>query len=76
MTTFIGAAILALLAYVGYNVAILRLNKKMKRRECELNKAGVTPSGSGLCHGMKLKTDKSGVVRDQKKSSAWYSRLA
>ena len=48
----------------------------MKRRECELNKAGVTPSGSGLCHGMKLKTDKSGVVRDQKKSSAWYSRLA
>tara|TARA_B100000927_G_scaffold55378_2_gene42341 strand:- start:17460 stop:17606 length:147 start_codon:yes stop_codon:yes gene_type:complete len=48
----------------------------MKRREDELKKAGVTPSGSGLCHGMKLNHNKSGVIKDQKKSSAWYSRLA
>ena len=76
MATLFYALALAICAYVVYSVAIIRLQSKMKRREDELKKAGVTPSGSGLCHGMKLNHNKSGVIKDQKKSSAWYSRLA
>lgn len=76
MATLIFAVAVSIAAYIVYNIALLRLQKKMKQREKELREAGVTPSGSGLCHGMKLNRDKSGVVRDSKKSSAWYSRLA
>ncbi|AEF05215.1 hypothetical protein C7Y69_10900 [Alteromonas sp. KS69] len=76
MATLLYALALAICAYLVYSVAIIRLQSKMKRREDELRKVGVTPSGSGLCHGMKLNHNKSGVIKDQKKSSAWYSRLA
>jgi predicted membrane protein len=80
MEIFMGAFIIVMIAaaiiYIIFNISLLYLKKKMKLREQELKNAGVTPSGSGLCHGMKLNSTKKGVIRDSKKSSAWYSRLA
>jgi hypothetical protein len=76
MATFMGTVVLVLAVYIAFNIALLRLRTKMHKREAKLRNSGVTPSGSGLCHGMKLSTTSGGVIRDSKKSSAWYSRLA
>lgn len=47
----------------------------MHKKEDLLIELGSGPYGSGLCHGMVLNKEKNGVIRDSKKSSAWYSRL-
>lgn len=68
---------LMLLSIVGitYNVALLRKSKRMRAREEALKKNGVTPYGSGLCHGMVLGSDGKTVKHDSKKSNSWYARL-
>jgi hypothetical protein len=72
---FLGTLVFGLIIYIIFNISLLRLKSKMLDRENELGRERVTPSGSGLCHGMKLNNTRKGVVKDSKKSSAWYSRL-
>ena len=47
----------------------------MKKVESKLGKAGVTPSGSTLTHGMYIDQDSGELVADQKPSAVWYKRL-
>lgn len=49
--------------------------QKMKSVEQKLEKAGVTPYGSTLSHGMYINTSKNKLVADQKQSAVWYKRL-
>ncbi|EAQ32574.1 MULTISPECIES: hypothetical protein [Idiomarinaceae] len=66
-----------LAVYVGFQVALYKKSRAMKRREVELRENGVTPSGSGLCHGIVIdKTNKRRVVHDEKPSDSWFKRLA
>ncbi len=76
MNTIIVTAMVLMIAIFFYYVAIIRLKASMHKREKALNERGVTPSGSGLCHGMTLNKDRTGIKRDSKKSPAWYGRLA
>lgn len=69
--------IASLALYVGFQFALLGKARAMRRKERKLQKNGVTPYGSGLCHGVVLdKDNKRKVVHDEKPSESWYSRLA
>lgn len=56
-------------------VADERQRNKMKAVEDKLDKAGVTPSGSTLSHGMYVNKSNGELVADQKPSAVWYKRL-
>jgi len=64
-----------LLAYAGLQGMLIYRKVKMHKKENQLKALGVNPYGSGLCHGMVINNKKNGVIRDQKPSSAWFSRL-
>lgn len=64
-----------LLIYAGLQFMFLLRKMKMHKKEKQLTDMGITPYGSGLCHGMVLNSTKDGVIRDSKPSAAWYSRL-
>lgn len=64
-----------LAVYMGLQVMYWLRKRKMHARERKLTRVGSGPFGSGLCYGMVLNEEKNGVISDQKKSSAWYSRL-
>lgn len=49
--------------------------KKMKAKEYNLRRAGITPYGSTLSHGMCIDTNTNKIVSDQKESIMWYKRL-
>jgi len=66
VVAFVYACLQGMLAYRKYG---------MIKKDKEFRKSGSGPYGSGLCHGMVLNPDESGVIRDQKESPAWYSRL-
>lgn len=66
-----------LAVYVGFQVALYKKSRAMKRREVELRENGVTPSGSGLCHGIVIdESNKRRVKHDEKPSDSWFKRLA
>ena len=72
-----GIVVAATVVCIAFNVALLRKSISMHKREERLLKHGITPYGSGLCHGMVVdKTNKHAVRSTQRKSQAWYSRLA
>lgn len=48
---------------------------KMHRTESRFREHGILPYGSGVCHGMVVAKDKMIVIKDQKNTAAWYSRL-
>lgn len=52
-----------------------RQRARMKKVEKKLGKAGVTPSGSTLSHGMYIDQKSGELVADQKPSAVWYKRL-
>lgn len=60
---------------IAFYTALLLKSRKMKAREKELTQNGVTPYGSGLCHGIVLEESKRSVKHDWKKTNAWYGRL-
>jgi len=75
MTLTILLVVSALSVYVCLQVMYMYRKHKMHKKEKELHESGSDPFGSGLCHGMVLNSEKNGVIRDKKKSPAWYSRL-
>lgn len=65
-----------LFIYVSIQVMYLLRKRSMHKKEKDLESLGIGPFGSGLCHGMVLnEKDPKAVIRDSKKSHAWYSRL-
>ncbi|MBB1302602.1 hypothetical protein PULV_a2715 [Pseudoalteromonas ulvae UL12] len=73
-----------LIAFIGLTIALnqafsifsdSKQRNKMKKVESKLGKAGVTPSGSTLSHGMYIDQDSGELVADQKPSAVWYKRL-
>ena len=75
VTLFVLLIMSALSVYVCLQVMYMYRKYKMHRKEVEYLESGSGPFGSGLCHGMVLDPEKDGVLKDSKKSSAWYSRL-
>jgi len=75
MTLFIYLIVSALSVYVGLQIMYIYRKRQMHKKENKLLASGSDPFGSGLCHGMVLNFKKNGVVKDSKKSAAWYSRL-
>lgn len=66
-----------LAVYVAFQLALYKKSRSMKKKERDLRANGVTPYGSGLCHGIVLdKSNRRRVMHDQKRSESWYSRLA
>lgn len=49
--------------------------KQMKEIENNLRRAGITPYGSTLSHGMCIDTKTNRLISDQKESIMWYKRL-
>jgi uncharacterized membrane protein YebE (DUF533 family) len=69
--------IAAAIGYIAYKVALVKKSKNMHKKEEKMREFGVAPYGSGLCHGMVVdQNNKRAVKSDEKKSRAWYSRLA
>ncbi len=69
--------VLALLVYIAFLAALYLKSRSMRKKEKLLVENGVTPYGSGLCHGMVLdRKSKRRVKHDEKPSDSWYSRLA
>lgn len=56
-------------------VADDKQRNKMQAVEKRLEKAGVTPSGSTLSHGMYIDKSTNRLVADKKPSAVWYKRL-
>jgi len=55
-------------------IRVLMLRHQMERTEKRLQRNGIHPQGSLLCHGMVRSTN--GVKHDSKPSRSWYARLA
>lgn len=67
-------------ASVAVNFALYALSDKkqrtaMKYKESNLKKAGITPYGSTLSHGMYINTKTNKLMQDQKESIMWFKRL-
>lgn len=72
------------LTLIGVTIALNQLfsivsddkqRNKMQVVENKLEKAGVTPSGSTLSHGMYIDKNTNKLVADKKASAVWYKRL-
>jgi lipopolysaccharide export LptBFGC system permease protein LptF len=61
--------------YFLYALADSKQRDGMKQKEINLKKAGITPYGSTLSHGMYINTKTNKLVADQKESVMWYKRL-
>jgi hypothetical protein len=61
--------------YVLYAFSDSKQRNGMKQKENNLKKAGITPFGSTLSHGMCINTTNNKLVADQKESVVWYKRL-
>ncbi|PMG77315.1 hypothetical protein BCU84_10925 [Shewanella sp. 10N.286.51.B7] len=76
--------ILIILTVIGFTIAANifisafwnhNQRNKMKKKESDLRKAGITPYGSTLSHGMCIDTRTNKLISDQKESIMWYKRL-
>lgn len=61
--------------FLLYSISDSKQRNKMKRKEINLEKAGISPYGSTLSHGMCINTKTNRLVADQKESAMWYQRL-
>ena len=73
LLTLLIIAIFVIYASLQIMYAVRRF--RMHKKEEALIESGNGPYGSGLCHGMVIDPEGKGVIRDSKKSPAWYSRL-
>ncbi|WP_339087314.1 hypothetical protein [Shewanella chilikensis] len=78
------STLLVILSAVSITIAInflfsahwnKRQRNNMKAKEKNLRRAGITPYGSTLSHGMCIDTRTNTIVSDQKESIMWYKRL-
>jgi hypothetical protein len=58
-----------------YAISDSKQRSGMKNKELNLEKAGISPYGSTLSHGMCINTKTNKLVADQKESVMWYKRL-
>lgn len=75
MSVFAIAISIVCLSLFCSQVFLMWRKQRMLSNDQKLRADGIFPYGSGVCHGMVLSRDKMSVIKDQKNTPAWYSRL-